>query len=134
MTRLALKIDVDTYQGLRSGVPRLLDGLGARSIPASVFVSMGPDNSGRAIRRLFTKKGFAGKMMRSNALRLYGLRTALYGTLLPAPQIARSFPDILRRVVAEGHELGVHGWDHVTWHDRLFKLGESEVSKLLGGV
>jgi hypothetical protein len=54
---------------------------------------MGPDNSGRAIRRMFTRRGFAAKMLKSNAVRLYGLRTALYGTLLPAPQIARSFPE-----------------------------------------
>lgn len=97
-------------------------------MPASVYVAMGPDNSGRAIRRLFTRKGFARKMVRSGALRLYGLRTALYGTLLPAPQIARSFPDVLRRVVAEGHELGLHGWDHVYWHDRLLGLPEPRVA------
>jgi peptidoglycan/xylan/chitin deacetylase (PgdA/CDA1 family) len=97
-------------------------------VPASVYVAMGPDNSGRAVRRFFTRKGFARKMMRSGALRFYGLRTALYGTLLPSPQIARSFPDLLRRVVAEGHELGLHGYDHVYWHDRLLGLPERRVA------
>src|SRR4030095_10712494 len=82
------------------------------------------DNSGKAIRRFFTQRGFARKMLRSNAVRLYGLRTALYGTILPAPEIARSFPDVLRRTVAEGHELGIHGNDHVYWHD--FALTPSE--------
>ncbi len=127
MARLALKIDVDTYRGLGKGVRRLLDCLAGRGIVASFYVSMGPDNSGKAIRRLFTSKGFAGKMLRSNALRLYGIRTALYGTLLPAPQIARSFPEVLRRIVAEGHELGVHGYDHVYWHDHLLGLDEAGV-------
>ena len=127
MARLALKIDVDTHRGLGQGVGGLLDCLRRRGIPASFYVSMGPDNSGKAIRRLFTRPGFAGKMVRSNALRLYGIRTALSGTLLRAPQIARSFPDVLRRIVAEGHELGVHGYDHVYWHDRLLTLDGSQV-------
>jgi peptidoglycan/xylan/chitin deacetylase (PgdA/CDA1 family) len=126
---LALKVDVDTHDGLGSGVPRLLDCLRRRNVAASFYVSMGPDNSGKAIRRLFTQKGFAKKMLRSNAVRLYGLRTALYGTLLPAPQIARSFPEILRRTIAEGHELGIHGWDHVYWHDYVVGLSEAEVAK-----
>ena len=43
---------------------------------------MGPDNSGRAVRRFFTQKGFARKMLRGGALRLYGLRTALYFLIL----------------------------------------------------
>ena len=129
MIDLALKVDVDTHDGLASGVPRLLDCLRRRNIAASFYVSMGPDNSGKAIRRLFTRKGFAKKMLKSNAVRLYGLRTALYGTLLPAPQIARSFPDVLRRTIAEGHELGIHGWDHVYWHDYVVGLSESEAAK-----
>jgi peptidoglycan/xylan/chitin deacetylase (PgdA/CDA1 family) len=129
MSDLALKIDVDTHQGLGHGVPRLLDCLARRRVPASFYVSMGPDNSGKAIRRFFTRKGFATKMLRSNAVRLYGLRTALYGTLLPAPEIARSFPEVLRRTVAEGHELGVHGNDHVYWHDFALTLSEPAVAR-----
>lgn len=132
MAELALKIDVDTYQGLGQGLPRLLECLARHRVPASIYVSMGPDNSGKAIRRLFTRKGFAKKMLRSNAVRLYGLRTALYGTLLPAPEIARSFPEILRRTVAEGHELGIHGNDHVYWHDYVLTLSEEEVGREIG--
>lgn len=127
--RVALKVDVDTYRGLATGLPRLLQTLSRRRLTASVFVAMGPDRSGRAIRRVFTRKGFAAKMVRSRALRFYGLRTVLYGTLLPGPQIARSFPHILRRTLAEGHEVGVHGWDHVYWHDRLLALPEARVAR-----
>jgi len=126
--RLALKIDVDTYHGLASGLPRLLEVLRHRRVPASIYVAMGPDNSGRAVKRFITQKGFARKMLRGGALRLYGFRTALYGTLLPGPQIARSFPGVLRRAVADGHELGLHGYDHVYWHDRLGSLPESRVA------
>ncbi len=117
--RLALKIDVDTLVGFQEGVPALLEVLGVHGVPASFFVAMGPDHSGRAIRRLFTHKGFWQKMRRTGAPRLYGLKTMLYGTLLPGPAIAASAPDLLRRIPAAGHELGLHGFDHVYWQDRL---------------
>jgi len=126
--RVALKVDVDTYRGLGTGLPRLLDALRRRAVHATVYVAMGPDHSGRAVRRFLTHKGFARKMVQSRALHLYGVRTMLYGTLLPGPQIARSFPNILRRVISEGHELGVHGYDHVYWHDRVVSLGAAEVA------
>ena len=118
MVQLALKVDVDTYVGMRDGVPALQRALDARGIRASFYVSCGPDHSGRALRRIF-KPGFLAKMLRTNAPGMYGWRTLLYGTLLPGPQIARSFPQHLRALAAAGHEIGVHGYDHVYWHDRL---------------
>lgn len=116
---IALKIDVDTYIGTRDGVPRLLEILGRFGIRATFYFSMGPDNSGKAIRRIFTRKGFLKKMLRTRAPSAYGIRTMLYGTLLPAPMIASSFPEILKKTEALGHEVGIHCWDHVKWHDYL---------------
>ena len=84
---LALKIDIDTLKGYREGLPRLLDILKRRDIRASIFFSMGPDNFGKALRRIF-RKGFLSKMLRTRAPSTYGLKTLLYGTLLPAPMIA----------------------------------------------
>lgn len=126
MHTLGIKVDVDTYRGMQEGVPRLLDILSARGARASFFVAMGPDNSGRAVLRFFTRRGFLKKMLRSNAVGMYGIRTALSGTLLPARQIARSFPGHFRRILESGHEAGVHGYDHVRWHDRIPRMGIGE--------
>jgi undecaprenyl phosphate-alpha-L-ara4FN deformylase len=120
-TGLALKVDVDTFVGLRDGVPAMAGALERRGLPASFYVACGPDHSGRAVRRLL-RPGFLGKMLRTNAPGMYGWRTLLYGTLLPGPQIARSFPGHLRALADAGHEVGVHGYDHVYWHDRLASL------------
>jgi peptidoglycan/xylan/chitin deacetylase (PgdA/CDA1 family) len=58
-------------------------------------------------------------MLRTRAPGTYGLKTLFYGTLLKAPMIVRSNPDILRRASDEGHDCGIHCWDHVLWQDCL---------------
>jgi undecaprenyl phosphate-alpha-L-ara4FN deformylase len=120
-SQVALKVDVDTYVGLRDGVPALARALERRGLRASFYIACGPDHTGRAVRRML-KPGFLAKTLRTNVPGMYGWRTLLYGTLLPGPQIARSFPQHLRALAAAGHEVGVHGYDHVYWHDRLASL------------
>jgi undecaprenyl phosphate-alpha-L-ara4FN deformylase len=116
---LGLKIDVDTYIGMKRGVPRLLSILGHFGIQATFYLSMGPDASGRAILQLVKNPLFLKKMLRTNAGRLYGMKTALYGTLLPSPMIALSFPELVEQIVSEGHEVEFHAWDHRRWQDEL---------------
>lgn len=125
---VALKIDVDTHQGLGEGVPRLTKLLATEGINATFFVAMGPDNSGRAIWRAFKNPGFISKMRRTRAASMYGLRTVLSGTILPPRAIALAYPQILRDLVRTGFELGVHGFDHVRWQDHLDDLGGDGLS------
>ena len=54
---LALKIDVDTLRGTRDGVPRLLDMLHRHGAGATFLFSVGPDHTGRAIKRVFQHAG-----------------------------------------------------------------------------
>lgn len=115
---IALKVDVDTFIGTRDGVPNLLRILEQFGIRATFYFSLGPDNSGKAIRRIF-RKGFLEKMLRTRAPSMYGLRTMLYGTLLPPPNIGERLPGELLRTKLAGHEVGIHCWDHVKWHDYL---------------
>jgi len=116
---LALKVDVDTRRGMEHGVPSLLDTLGAFRVPATFFLSFGPDNSGKAVYQLLRNPRFLLKMLRTNAPGLYGFRTALYGTLLPAPMIAAALPGLCREIEARGHEVEFHAWDHRAWQDAL---------------
>jgi peptidoglycan/xylan/chitin deacetylase (PgdA/CDA1 family) len=120
--KLALKIDVDTYDGTRLGVPVLLDLLARHQAVATFLFSMGPDRTGLAIRRVF-RPGFLSKVSRTSVLQHYGLRTLLYGTLLPAPDIGRRCAPLLRQVAAAGFEVGVHCWDHASWQDDLHRRG-----------
>src|SRR5262249_44991179 len=119
MKRLALKVDCDTYVGTRDGVPRLLEAFDARGIRATFFFSYGPDRSGVAIKRVFTKPGFLAKMLRSRAVSLYGFPTILYGTFLASPMIGQRCAGRMKAAARAGHEVGVHAWDHVGWHDHI---------------
>jgi undecaprenyl phosphate-alpha-L-ara4FN deformylase len=141
---LGLKVDVDTYQGMKRGVPRLLSLLRDEGLRATFYLSIGPDASGRAILQILKNPRFLKKMVRTRAASLYGLRTALYGTLLPSPFIALSFPEMVRRIMTEGHEVQFHAWDHRRWQDELtvrpegwirdwFKRGIAGFERLTGG-
>ncbi len=41
----------------------------------------------------------------------------------------RRRPGTPARLTAAGHELGLHGYDHVRWHDRLFRLTSPRMSQ-----
>ena len=118
MKKLALKIDVDTYRGTREGVPRLVDVLQSYQAEATFFFSLGPDHTGRAIKRVF-RPGFLGKVSRTSVVEHYGIKTLLYGTLLPAPDIGKQCADIMRSVRDAGFEVGIHCYDHIRWQDHV---------------
>jgi undecaprenyl phosphate-alpha-L-ara4FN deformylase len=130
--RIALKVDCDTLVGTREGVPALLEVFAAREIYATFFFTLGPDRSGVAARRVFTQRGFLRKMLRSRAASLYGFPTVLYGTLLPAPAIGARCEREIRATAEAGHETGVHGWDHVGWHDGLDRWSLEKIRDQVG--
>jgi len=65
--KLALKIDVDTYRGTRDGVPRLVEMLKKHNAGATFLFSLGPDHTGRAIKRVF-RPGFMKKISRTRRM------------------------------------------------------------------
>ncbi len=113
---LALKIDVDTLRGTREGVPNLVTLLRKHGADATFLWSLGPDHTGRAIKRVF-RPGFVGKVRRTSVVKHYGVKTLLYGTVLPGPDIGRRGGDVMRAVRDDGFEVGIHTWDHIRWQD-----------------
>jgi peptidoglycan/xylan/chitin deacetylase (PgdA/CDA1 family) len=132
---IGIKVDVDTYEGMKNGVPSLLALFEKYSVHASFFVPMGKDHTGWTIKRVFTRKGFLKKAGRIGVVSTYGVKTLMHGLLLPGPEIAKKNQELLRRIVDEGHELGIHGYDHVYWHDHIKgfdrKRTEKEIDTLL---
>ena len=124
--RLALKVDVDTDRGTRLGVPNLAADFREFHAPACFLFSLGPDNTGKAISRVF-RPGFLKKVGRTSVVQLYGVRTLLNGTLLPAPHIGRRNEHAMQFVRDAGFEAGIHCHDHYRWQDHLHGMSLEEI-------
>ena len=111
--KLALKIDAATFRGTLVGVPRLVEALRAAGAQASFFFNLGPDRSGSILGRLL-----AESRQGASLIERHGLATALYGTLLPGPDVGQRCAEILRGVRDAGFETGVLAWCRADWQRR----------------
>jgi undecaprenyl phosphate-alpha-L-ara4FN deformylase len=115
---LVLKIDVDTYRGTREGVPNLVRMLKNHGAGATFLFSLGPDHTGWAMRRAL-RPGFFKKVSRTSVVEHYGVKTLMYGVLLPGPDIGVKAAAEMRAARDAGFECGIHTWDHVLWQDNV---------------
>ncbi|HEX5484863.1 polysaccharide deacetylase family protein [Limnobacter sp.] len=125
---LALKVDVDTWRGTREGVLPLVNLFNKHGAGATFLFSLGPDHTGRAIKRVF-RPGFLSKVSRTSVVEHYGVKTLLYGTLLPGPDIGKREAGLLRQVRNAGFETGIHTWDHIAWQDNVVNKGNEWTSR-----
>jgi peptidoglycan/xylan/chitin deacetylase (PgdA/CDA1 family) len=121
---IGLKINVSTYRGTRDGVPALMELLKQHGARATFLFSVGPDHTGRAIRRIF-QRGFLRKIRRTAAISRYGFPALFYGTLLPGPDIGRRCGEVMRSARDAGFEVGIHAWDATRWHGRAARADEA---------
>jgi peptidoglycan/xylan/chitin deacetylase (PgdA/CDA1 family) len=121
---IALKINVSTYRGTRDGVPALMELLKRHGAGATFLFSVGPDHTGRAVRRMF-QRGFLRKIRRTAAISRYGFPALFYGTLLPGPDIGQRCGETMRSARDAGFEVGLHAWDATRWHDHVARADEA---------
>ncbi|MDX1387922.1 MAG: polysaccharide deacetylase family protein [Acidobacteriota bacterium] len=123
----AVRIDVDFRAGLLRAVPFFLDALGASGMHATFFVVTGSNRPASILRRL-GRKGYLRRLRRLGVARtLFSLRPGPFSSGSMRLESASS-ARVLRRIVAEGHELAVHGYDHAWWADHVWDSDEPELA------
>jgi undecaprenyl phosphate-alpha-L-ara4FN deformylase len=129
--RIGLRCDVDFGIGLARGVPYLLDLFKKRNMRVTFYVTMGPDGFRQHSNRLGSAS-YRKRIRRMNPMRMI----KAFGPVYLARQalgfrgtVGLSQPNVLRRVVAEGHELGVHGFDHYWWAENVFEADRNALKE-----
>ena len=140
MKTLSFRFDVDTAADIRNGIPKLLD-LG-RELDAhfSFYVNVGKPFSFKVTlaRRLrtslarlrFRSDSRAVRTARVTAYEKLGLRGILE-TCLWNRDLGVTYRDQLRKILKEGHELGLHGgMNHAIWQYKLHEMTDGEIDDL----
>jgi peptidoglycan/xylan/chitin deacetylase (PgdA/CDA1 family) len=116
MKYFCFRFDVDTHKCLHEGVPQLLNLARDLGVKFTFFV-----NFGQAVNRISyinavikKRQGLAGTKSLS-ALTKLGIKDYLFISLFN-PFIGNRYPSILKKIVRNGHEIGLHGGkNHETW-------------------
>ena len=120
--RLGLRVEPASHDGLFQGVPPLLEALRAGGARATFYLNLGPDRAGLYFVRLLRNPRHLLRLRRFGLLRGYSWRTRLSGLLVPPRVVGAEAAPLARRIVEEGHEVGVQPWDRHAWQTGLQRM------------
>jgi len=126
-TPAAIRIDVDSTCDIAL-LPELLDLLLLLDIKATFFVTTGPDKIALNLFKYIVDPQSYLRFIKSKPLR-YGSHS-LNGLLRKTP-VEAACPEVLLRAKKEGHEIGLHGYDHYSWIRNLRNMDESQIKELI---
>lgn len=126
---IALRIDVDFEVGLRKGVPRILDVLEKNFSKSSFFITMGPDSFGKNKKRINNKQ-YIKRIKNMNPLKIifdFGFFYVIKNLLGFTRNVPAGKYGILKKIMMQNHDLGIHGFDHFWWAENVYNAGIDEL-------
>jgi len=126
-TPVAMRIDVDSARDITL-LPELLDLLKCYGIKGTFFIATGPDRlASNFLKHLVHPRNYA-QFIRSRPLRY---RAHSLNGIVRRPEVEAASPEILQRVTADRHELGLHGYDHFAWIRLLATMDTRSIEQLI---
>ena len=117
MKNFVVRIDLESDRGIREGLPRLLDLFKKHNILGSFYLTMGGESN---IFEILENRGpMKGSAKRK--IKIWSFWDKLRIVLFPKKFVRRN-KDILKRILEEDHELGLHGYKHRVWTRNLGSL------------
>ncbi len=111
------RVDLESSKGISEGLPRLLDLLKEYDFKASFYLTMGGEsNLFEILKYRGGNKGFSERK-----IKVFSFFEKLRMVLFPR-DFVKNNSSILKRIIEEGHELGIHGWKHRRWTRGLEKI------------
>ena len=104
----ALRVDLESNKGIRIGLPRILDLLKKFNFKASFYVVMNGESDIFDIIRY--RKQFGGE----RKIKVFSIIEKIRILFFPKDFVKKN-EKILKRIIKENHELGIHGWKHRAW-------------------
>ena len=126
-TPVAIRMDVDSAQDIAL-VPKLLDLFRVFDIKGTFFVTTGPDRLALNLFRHIANPRRYLKFIRSKPLRY---RFQSLNGILRNVRVEAACPAALLEITAEGHELGLHGYDHYAWTNEVPAMDERTIKALI---
>jgi undecaprenyl phosphate-alpha-L-ara4FN deformylase len=126
-TPAAIRIDVDSTRDIAL-LPELLDLLLLLDVKATFFVTTGPDRLALNLFKYIADPRSSLRFIKSKPLR-YGSHS-INGLLRKTP-VEAMCPEVLLRAKKEGHEIGLHGYDHYAWIRNLRNMDEIQIKELI---
>jgi peptidoglycan/xylan/chitin deacetylase (PgdA/CDA1 family) len=121
-----LRVDLESDKGIKA-IPKLMDLLKKYDIKASFYVVMGGESG--IINLLRFRKTLDSSDERK--IKVWSLKQKLRVAFFPRDFVTSNL-SILRKILNEGHEIGIHGWKHREWTRGLEKIDvEKTINKAI---
>lgn len=134
MRKIAFRFDIDSPKCIEVGVPNLLRLAREKNVKFNFMVNCGRSIDFRlslkaAICKSPTPAGeAAARAPRLSARRKLGLYHYIHCALMN-PRLSAVYPDQIRRLKDEGHEIGLHGGrNHETWARRVHTWSVDQIA------
>lgn len=113
-TNFCLRVDVDTFEGLRYGIPKIVKLSRKLNFPVTIYLGLGKYATGRNIFRIIKTRGKV--KLNIHGLKRNFVRSYTRGLILPPKTIGSKEKELLNSYNSEELiEFHPHGYNHVKW-------------------